>query len=150
MTRMKLLMRTTPDLTLTIARFVLAAIFFGHGAQKAFGWFGGPGFDNAIAIFQNTMGIPAPLTMFVMFTELTAAVGMALGLLSRVAALGLLGLMIVAPFANGLYPQFFMNWTGKFPHEGYEYHLLAIALILTILVRGGGAMSVDAKLSRRP
>lgn len=143
-------MRTTPDLTLTIARFVLAAIFFGHGAQKAFGWFGGPGFDNAIAIFQNTMGIPAPLTMFVMFTELTAAVGMALGLLSRVAALGLLGLMIVAPFANGLYPQFFMNWTGKFPHEGYEYHLLAIALILTILVRGGGAMSVDAKLSRRP
>ncbi len=147
---MKLLLRTTPDLTLTIARFVLAAIFFGHGAQKAFGWFGGPGFDNAIAIFQNTMGIPAPLTIFVMFTELTAAVGMALGLLSRVAALGLLGLMIVAPFANGLYPQFFMNWTGKFPHEGYEYHLLAIALILTILTRGGGAMSVDAKLSRRP
>jgi len=147
---MKLLLRTTPDLTLTIARFVLAAIFFGHGSQKAFGWFGGPGFDNAINIFQNTMGIPAPLTIFVMFTELTAAVGMALGLLSRVAALGLLGLMIVAPFANGLYPQFFMNWTGKFPHEGYEYHLLAIALILTILVRGGGAMSVDAKLSRRP
>ena len=89
------------------------------------------------------MGIPAPLTVLVMFTELAGSIGLALGLLSRVAALGVMVLMIVAPFANGLYPQFFMNWTGRFMHEGYEYHLLAIALSLTVVVRGGGAMSVD-------
>ena len=47
MARMKKLLRTDNDLTLTVARLVLAAIFFGHGAQKAFGWFGGPGFDRA-------------------------------------------------------------------------------------------------------
>mgnify|MGYP003353364692 CR=1 FL=1 len=63
MARMKSLLRTESDWTLTFARLVLTAIFFGHGAQKAFGWFGGPGFDNAINIFQNTMGIPAPLTV---------------------------------------------------------------------------------------
>lgn len=146
MTGMPKLLATSPDFTLTLARFVLAAIFFGHGAQKAFGWFGGPGFDNALAIFQNTMGIPAPLTVFVMFTELAGAAGLALGLLSRVAAFGVMMLMIVAPFANGLYPQFFMNWTGRFMHEGFEYHLLAIALSLGILVRGGGAWSLDARL----
>ncbi|MEO8096787.1 MAG: DoxX family protein [Acidobacteriota bacterium] len=143
---MQKLLRTTPDFTLTVARVVLAIIFFAHGSQKAFGWFGGPGFDNAIAIFQTTMGIPAPLTVFVMFTELSASIGLLLGLLTRVAALGLLGLMIVAPFANGLYPQFFMNWTGKFPHEGFEYHLLAAALIVGLLVRGAGAWSLDHAL----
>ena len=146
---MSKLLRTTPDCTLTTARIVLAIIFFAHGSQKAFGWFGGPGFDNAIAIFQTTMGIPAPLTVFVMFTELAGSIGLALGLLTRVAALGLMGLMVVAPFANGLYPQFFMNWTGKFTHEGFEYHLLAIALLLGLLVRGGGSWSVDHAITSR-
>jgi putative oxidoreductase len=144
---MSKLLVTTPDFTLTVARIILAVIFFAHGSQKAFGWFGGPGFDNAIAIFQNTMGIPAPLTVFVMFTELAGSIGLALGLLSRIAAFGVMMLMIVAPIANGLYPQFFMNWTGRFMHEGFEYHLLAIALSLGILVRGGGAFSVDRSLT---
>jgi putative oxidoreductase len=147
MTGMLRLLQTSPDFTLTVARLILASIFFAHGSQKAFGWFGGPGFDNAIAIFQNTMGIPAPLTVFVMFTELSGAIGLALGLVSRVAAFGVMMLMIVAPFANGLYPQFFMNWTGKFMHEGYEYHLLAIALSLGVMVRGGGAISVDGAIT---
>lgn len=142
------LLATSPDFTLTVARLVLAAIFFGHGSQKAFGWFGGPGFDRALDIFQTTMGIPPALTVFVMFTELAGAVGLALGLLSRVAAFGVMALMIVAPFANGLYPQFFMNWTGRFMHEGYEYHLLAIALSLGVMIRGGGCYSLDAVLSR--
>ena len=146
---MSKLLRTTPDFTLTVARLILAVIFFAHGSQKAFGWFGGPGFDNAITIFQTTMGIPAPLTVFVMFTELAGSIGLASGFLSRIAAFGVMMLMIVAPFANGLYPQFFMNWTGRFMHEGYEYHLLAIALSLGILVRGGGALSVDNALSTR-
>jgi putative oxidoreductase len=143
---MSKLLATSPDFTLTVARFVLAIIFFAHGAQKAFGWFGGPGFDNALTIFQTTMGIPVPLTVFVMFTELAGSLGLLLGLLSRIAAFGIMMLMIVAPFANGLYPQFFMNWTGRFMHEGYEYHLIAIALSLTVIVRGGGAWSVDGAI----
>ena len=51
--------------------------------------------------------------------------------------------MIVAPFANHLYPNFFMNWQGRQMGEGYAYHLLAIALIVGVLVRGGGALSLD-------
>ena len=51
--------------------------------------------------------------------------------------------MLVAPFANHLYPNFFMNWQGRQMGEGYEYHLLAIALIVTVLVRGAGAFSLD-------
>jgi putative oxidoreductase len=144
------LTQTQNDPTLTIARWVLAAIFFGHGTQKAFGWFGGMGFDRSLAYFQDTMGIPAALTVFVMFTELSAATGLVLGLLTRIAALGLLGIMVVAPFANHLYPRFFMNWSGTRGGEGYEYHLLAIALLLILVAKGGGTASLDRLIASRP
>jgi putative oxidoreductase len=84
-----------------------------------------------------------------MFTEVFGALGLLLGLLSRVAALGVGVIMVVAPFANNLYPRFFMNWTGRQMGEGYEYHLLAIALILGVIVRGGGAWSLDRVIASR-
>jgi len=143
------LLRTPNDLTLTLARIILAAIFFAHGSQKMFGLFGGRGVSGTIAIFEQSMGIPAPLTILAMSAEVFGAVGMFFGLFSRVAATGLLVVMIVAPFANHLYPNFFMNWTGRQMGEGYEYHLLAIALIVTILVRGAGAISLDRLISTR-
>jgi putative oxidoreductase len=140
---------TSNDFTLTVARFVLAAIFFAHGSQKMFGLFGGRGVQGTIEIFQSTMGIPAPLTILVMCTEVFGALGLALGLLSRLAALGVGTIMVIAPIANGLYPRFFMNWTGRQAGEGYEYHLLAIALALGVMVRGGGAWSVDGIIAGR-
>jgi putative oxidoreductase len=139
----KRLTQTSNDPTLTVARWVLAIIFLGHATQKAFGWFGGMGFERSLGFFQDTMGIPPPLTILVMITELSAAAGLVAGLLTRVAAVGLMGIMIVAPFANHLYPRFFMNWSGTRGGEGYEYHLLAIALLLVLIVRGGGAWSLD-------
>jgi putative oxidoreductase len=143
------LFHTPNDYTLTFARIILAIIFFAHGTQKMFGFFGGPGFDRALVIFQDTMGIPPPLTVLAMTAEVAGAIGLALGFLTRIAAVGVLGVMIVAPFANHLYPRFFMNWLNRNPGEGYEYHLLAIALIVGVLVRGAGALSVDRALAGR-
>jgi putative oxidoreductase len=143
------LLRTVNDPTLTVARVVLAVIFFAHGSQKMFGWFGGRGFSGTLDLFYQTMGIPAPLTILAMTAEVLGSIGLLLGLLSRVAALGVLVVMIVAPFANGLYPRFFMNWTGLQMGEGFEYHLLAVALILGVLVRGAGALSVDRAIAAR-
>jgi putative oxidoreductase len=130
-----------------LARIILAVIFFAHGSQKMFGFFGGRGVSGTIEIFQRTMGIPASLTILAMTAEVFGAAGLFLGLLSRIAASGVLVVMVVAPFANHLYPNFFMNWQGRQMGEGYEYHLLAIALIVTILVRGGGALSLDRAIS---
>ena len=48
---------------------------------------------------------------------------------------------------------FFMNWTGTQQGEGFEYHLLAIAIGLAVFIKGSGAMSVDRALTqhlRRP
>jgi putative oxidoreductase len=146
---LKKVLSTPNDPTLTLARIILAVIFFAHGSQKMFGFFGGRGVAGTIEIFQQSMGIPAPLTVLAMIAEVFGAVGLFLGLFSRIAALGVLVVMIVAPFANHLYPNFFMNWQGRQMGEGYEYHLLAIALIVTILVRGAGALSFDRAISGR-
>jgi len=143
------LSRSSNDPSLTIVRLVLAIIFLGHGTQKAFGWFGGMGFERSLAFFQDTMGIPPPLTVLVMITELAGAAGLLAGFLTRLAATGLMAIMVVAPFANHLYPRFFMNWSGTRGGEGYEYHLLAIALLLVLITRGGGAWSLDRSLAQR-
>jgi putative oxidoreductase len=45
---------------------------------------------------------------------------------------------------NGL----FMNWTGTQRGEGYEYHLLAMAIAILIMAHGAGAWSLDRALSR--
>jgi len=144
-----LLLQTRNDLTLTVARLVLSAVFLGHGTQKMFGWFGGLGFSRTLDVFEQTMGIPAALTVMAMVAEVFGGLGLLFGLLTRVAAAGVLVVMIVAPLANGLYVRFFMNWQGRNPGEGFEYHLLAIALILVVLVHGAGAFSLDRVLSTR-
>ena len=144
---LKKLQSTPNDLTLTLARVILAVIFFAHGSQKMFGFFGGRGVSGTIAIFQQTMGIPAPLTILAMTAEVFGAAGLFLGLFSRVAALGVLVVMLVAPFANHLYPNFFMNWTGAQKGEGYEYHLLLLAASAFLMIRGAGAASIDRLLS---
>ena len=143
------LLRTSNDLTLTVGRCMLALVFLGHGSQKMFGLFGGLGYSRTLDMFEQTMGIPPVLTTMAMIAEVFGGLGLLFGLLSRVAAAGVLVVMIVAPLANGLYVRFFMNWTGRNPGEGFEYHLLAIALILVVLVHGAGALSLDRLISSR-
>ena len=42
---------------------------------------------------------------------------------------------------------FFMNWTGGQKGEGYEYHLLVLAITAFLMIRGAGAASADRLLS---
>jgi putative oxidoreductase len=39
-----------------------------------------------------------------------------------------------------------MNWMGKQAGEGFEFHLLAIGIAIALLIRGGGAFSIDRAL----
>jgi len=141
------LLATPNDLTLTVVRLVLGVTFFAHGAQKMLGWFGGHGFEGTMAFFTQQMGIPAPLAFLAICAEFFGGLGLIFGLLSRIAALGIMANMVVAVAkvhsANG----FFMNWTGQQKGEGFEYHLLAIALLIVVLVKGSGALSIDRALA---
>jgi len=140
------LMATSNDLTLTVVRLALGVVYFAHGAQKMLGWFGGYGFHGTMGFFTQQMGIPAPLAFLAICAEFFGGLGLIFGLLSRVAALGLTVTMLVA-VATVARNGFFMNWTGQQKGEGFEYHLLAIALLLVVLVKGAGALSLDRALA---
>lgn len=142
------LMNTQNDLVLTFARLVLGVVFFAHGAQKMLGWFGGFGFSGTVGAFTK-MGMPVALVFFVIFVEFFGGLSMLFGLLSRLAGLGITALMIGAIFSIHIHNGFFMNWIGRQKGEGFEFHLLAIALAVLILVHGAGALSLDRLLSSK-
>jgi putative oxidoreductase len=140
------LVDTANDRTIAIIRVILGIVFFAHGAQKALGLFGGPGFSSTIGSFQQ-IGIPAWLTVLAIAAEFLGGLGLLVGLLTRIAALGIIVNMVVAILMVHSRVGFFMNWNGNQPGEGFEFHLLAIALGLAIVVKGAGAFSVDRILA---
>ncbi len=140
------LLTTTDDWTLALLRLVLGVVFFAHGAQKMLGWFGGYGFSATMGHFTHS-GIPAPFAFLAIAAEFFGGIGLILGLLSRVAAFGIIVNMVVAVLRVHMRFGLFMNWSGAQKGEGFEYHLLAVALGIAILVKGGGAFSVDHMLS---
>ena len=127
-----------------LMRLTLAVVFFAHGAQKAFGWFGGGGLGASMEQF-SAMGLPGWLAVFVMLTELGGALLLFFGALTRLAALGIGAVMLGAIATVHLQYGFFMNWGGQEAGEGFEYHLLAIGLCLGLIASGGGRWSVDRK-----
>ncbi len=141
------LLSTTNDPALTVVRLILGAVFFAHGAQKMLGWFGGHGFNATMTSFTHNMGIPALFAFLAIAAEFFGGLGLLVGLLGRVAAFGILCNMVVAIVLVSSHVGFFMNWFGTQKGEGYEYHLLAIALCVAILVKGSGAFSVDRALT---
>ena len=143
------LLATNGDWVLTVARVVLGVAFFVHGSQKLLGWFGGHGLSATVRTFRDQMGIPAPLTYLAITAEFFGGLGLIFGLLARVAALGITITMIVAMFKVHLKFGFLLNWFGDRPGHGIEYHLLALALALLIIVHGAGAFSLDLALYRR-
>ena len=144
---MKKLMGTSNDVALTMLRVVLGVVFFAHGAQKLLGWFGGYGFHGTMGFFQQ-MGMPAPVVLLIICTEFFGGLGLIVGLLTRIAALGIGVEMIGAIFLVHLPNGFFMNWAGTQKGEGFEYHLLTIATAGALLLRGSGAFSLDRTLSK--
>src|SRR5215475_8986956 len=141
------LLLTTNDPTLTVARLIMGIVFFAHGAQKALGWFGGGGYSGTMTMFGH-MGIPTPFAFLAICAEFLGGLGLLVGLFGRIAAFGIMCNMVVAVAMLHVHQGFFMNWTGRQAGEGYEFHLLALALGFTILVRGSGPLSVDHFLTR--
>ncbi len=144
----KKLISTSNDVALTTLRLVLGVVFFAHGAQKMLGWFGGYGFSGTMGFFTHQMGIPAPLAFLAIVTEFFGGLGLIVGFLTRIPALGIAVEMISVVFMVHLPNGFFMNWAGNQKGEGYEYHLLAVAVAAVLLLRGAGPYSVDRALTK--
>jgi putative oxidoreductase len=123
---------------LMILRVVVGALFAGHGAQKLFGWFGGPGI-NGTAGFMESLGYRNGRAAAVLagLTEAVSGVMLLLGLLTPVAAAGIVGVMLSAIAAvhlrNGLW-----NTSG-----GIELPLVYAAVAAALGFTGPGTFSVD-------
>lgn len=143
------LISTSDDWTLTLLRLFMGVVFFAHGAQKALGWFGGYGFSGTMGFFTNMMHIPAPFAFLAICAEFLGGIGLILGALGRVAAFGIACNMLVAVLMVHSKIGFFMNWGGQQKGEGFEYHLLAIAIAIVLMVKGSGALSIDRALTSK-
>ncbi|WP_432823714.1 DoxX family protein [Trichloromonas sp.] len=135
---------------LLLLRLGLGCIFMAHGAQKLFGWFGGAGFQTTIQNFQQGLNIPMELTVLAMIAEFFGGLGVLAGCLTRVAALGLCSVMIVAIVKVHLVNGFFMNWfclEGQ--GHGIEFNLALLAMSACLVISGGGEASVDKWLSEQ-
>jgi putative oxidoreductase len=126
-------------------RFGLGAVFFAHGAQKLLGWFGGEGWDASVRMLGSM--VATPLAPWVIIGEFFGALLLMLGFLTRVAAVVVTAIMLGAISMVHAPNGFFMNWTGTQAGEGYEFHILVIAMAMALLIRGGGSASVDLALT---
>jgi len=145
---MRPVVATSNDVTIAVCRLILGIIFFIHGSQLALGWFGGYGFNGTMHFFTTQLGIPAIFATIAILAQFLGALGLLVGLLGRIAAFGIACVMLVAIMKVHIAVGFFMNWYGAQKGEGYEYHLLVLALCLLIIVKGSGAFSVDRILSK--
>ena len=142
--------RSAVDWALLIGRIIVGVVFMAHGAQKLFGAFGGPGLSAVVQM----MG---PLGYLVSIGEFFGGLGLVVGFLSRFSAASIIVIMLGAIFMVHSKFGFFMNWMGQKPGEGFEYHLLAISILLVILISGPGRFAIGkylplpkAKGSERP
>ena len=145
---LKKIIGTQDDTALFVLRLLLGIVFFPHGMQKVFGWFGGPGFSGAMEGFTVKMGIPAVFAILAILAESAGSLGLITGFLTRIAAFGITCNMVVAVAMIHYKNGFFMNWFGKQSGEGFEYHILVIAITGALMIKGGGRWSVDGFLGK--
>jgi putative oxidoreductase len=124
------------DWSLLILRVIVGIVFMAHGAQKLFGAFGGPGLDAFV-------GMVGPIGYLVTIGEFFGGLGLILGVLSRFSAASIIVIMLGAIQMVHGKVGFFMNWGGQQAGEGYEYHLLVIALLASIVIVGPGRFALS-------
>ncbi len=141
------LFSTKDSYSALILRLALALVIFPHGAQKLTGWFGGYGFTGTMNFFTEGMGIPYIFALLAILAEFFGALGLIVGLGTRIAALGIGVTMAVAILMVHAPNGFFMNWYGSQAGEGFEFHLLVIGMALALIISGAGKWSLDRLLA---
>lgn len=140
---------TAEGLSPLVLRVPLGIIFIAHGSQKLFGIFGGEGLTKTLFSFEHTMGIPPILTLLAILAEFGGGIGLLIGFLTRLAALGIVIDMAVAVYkvhwANG----FFLSSAHGGRGPGFEYNLALIGMALSLLLTGGGRWAADRLVWRR-
>jgi putative oxidoreductase len=125
-----------------VLRVVIGAIFVAHGAQKLFGIWGGGGIDGTTAFFTQLGLAPAmPLAILVGVVEFAGGLMLICGALTLVVSLALTVNMLVAIAKVHLANGFFLP-------GGYEFNLALIGALVSLMLTGPGALSIDGQRAR--
>ncbi len=125
-------------------RIPIGIIFFAHGAQKLFGWFGGYGL-NGVAGWMESIGLAPGMLMAILAgsAEMFGGLFLILGLLVRPSAFVLAITMLVAIFAVHFENGLFMS------NDGYEFGLALLAASISLLISGAGKLSIDKLILKK-
>ena len=139
------LLHTDPDYAWTFLRIIAGLIIFPYGMQKLFPWFGGWGIKKTLR--QLTLKkIPTFIAWLVILGQSFGSIALLTGFLGRIAAGGLF-IFFTGALIVHLPDGWAMNWFGEKKGEGIEYHVMLLSLLLIVIVRGSGAMSIDLWLT---
>ena len=139
----KKLIQTNDDVAMLVLRILLGVVFIPHGMQKILG------FSGTMQMFTTNLHIPWVFAFLAIMAEFLGSWGLITGLFTRVAAFGIAVNMLVAVYMLHWQNGFFMNWFGNQKGEGYEYHILVVAIALALMIKGGGKWSIDRALTEK-
>jgi putative oxidoreductase len=130
------------DIGLLVLRLGVGAIMVGHGAQKLFGWFEGPGRDATKAMVAQA-GYPSEdiMSWVLGLSELLGGLGLILGFLTPLAGAAVIGVLI-----NAIALKWGFEWEGPIAQGGggIELEFLLAAAAAGLALTGAGRLSVDA------
>lgn len=128
------------------ARLAIILSIFPHGAQKLLGWYGGGGFEGSMGFLTAGAGLPWIIAFLVIIIEFFGPLFLLVGAFTRMASLAVIINFLGVVLTNTIHNGYFMNWAGvEGQGEGLEYFILLFALLFILLIKGGGAWSIDAK-----
>jgi putative oxidoreductase len=144
--------RGTQDLGLLILRLAVGVLFIGHGLQKTFGLWGGPGFDGFESSLTD-MGFQHAdiLTYVATGGQIAAGVLLVLGLFTPVAAAGALAYSVTGVLAEAMMAHEEAR-LASFLTDGHEYKVVFVCALAAIILIGPGRYGLDAGRgwARRP
>ncbi len=129
------------DAGLLIARSMGFVVFFYHGAQKLFGWFGGSGLSG-FAGYLDSLGAPLPMA-----SAFAAAASEVVGALVLLSGRGFVGLV---PLTFTMLVATATQWKNGFDvqQSGVEFPLTMLLMLVSLMLTGPGALVAPSPGSR--
>ena len=132
-----------------VVRIPLGLIMMAHGSQKLLGIFGGQGLTGTFRTFEDRLHIPPIFTLLAIIAEFGGGFGVLTGFLTRLSALGISVVMLVAIYKVHLANGFFLNMYCTAGHgHGIEYNVALLGMALYLAIAGGGQWCLDRVVFR--
>ncbi|WP_349269294.1 membrane protein [Mycolicibacterium parafortuitum] len=144
--------RGTQDLGLLLLRVAVGVLLIGHGLQKVFGWWGGPGLDGFRDQLTDVGFRNADILTYVAAGgQIAAGILLVLGLFTPIAAAGALGYLVTATLAEATLAHNEAR-LSSFLTDGHEYQIVLLVAVAAIVLVGPGKYGLDAGRgwARRP